>query len=91
MAAIGDTGERKRFKLQSPPEWGIEPVPQAEKTESGEHRFSPAVRLLAEENNLDLDAIHGTGLGGRVTKKDVEAAVAGRSTAGSSATRCCAP
>jgi nucleobase:cation symporter-1, NCS1 family len=31
MAAIGDTGERKRFKLQSPPEWGIEPVPQAER------------------------------------------------------------
>jgi 2-oxoisovalerate dehydrogenase E2 component (dihydrolipoyl transacylase) len=56
-------------------------VAAEDKSETGEHRFSPAVRLLAEENNLDLDAIHGTGLGGRVTKKDVEAAVAGRATA----------
>jgi 2-oxoisovalerate dehydrogenase E2 component (dihydrolipoyl transacylase) len=57
------------------------PAASVEKLESGEHRFSPAVRMLAEENQLDLDAIHGTGLGGRVTKKDVEAAVAGRATA----------
>ncbi|HEY8759574.1 MAG TPA: dihydrolipoamide acetyltransferase family protein, partial [Candidatus Dormibacteraeota bacterium] len=57
------------------------PVAEGEKGESGEHRFSPAVRMLAEENKLDLEAIHGTGLGGRVTKKDVEAAVAGRATA----------
>ena len=52
-----------------------------ERTETGEHRFSPAVRMLAEENNLDLESIRGTGLGGRVTKKDIEAAVAGRATA----------
>lgn len=31
MAAIGETSERKGFRLQSPPEWGIEPVPQAER------------------------------------------------------------
>jgi nucleobase:cation symporter-1, NCS1 family len=31
MTAIGNTEERKGFKLQSPPEWGIEPVPQAER------------------------------------------------------------
>jgi 2-oxoisovalerate dehydrogenase E2 component (dihydrolipoyl transacylase) len=55
--------------------------PAGDKADSGEHRFSPAVRMLAEENNLDLDAIPGTGLGGRVTKKDVETAVAGRATA----------
>jgi 2-oxoisovalerate dehydrogenase E2 component (dihydrolipoyl transacylase) len=55
--------------------------PESEKDESGEHRFSPAVRMLAEESNLDLEAIKGTGLGGRVTKKDVEGAIAGRATA----------
>ncbi|HEY8812905.1 MAG TPA: dihydrolipoamide acetyltransferase family protein, partial [Candidatus Dormibacteraeota bacterium] len=65
-------------KAAPPPQ---QPVAEGEKGESGEHRFSPAVRLLAEENNLDLEAIQGTGLGGRVTKKDVEAAVAGRATA----------
>ncbi len=56
-------------------------IPAGDKGEGGEHRFSPAVRMLAEENHLDLDGIQGTGLGGRVTKKDVEAAVAGRATA----------
>jgi 2-oxoisovalerate dehydrogenase E2 component (dihydrolipoyl transacylase) len=52
-----------------------------DKAESGEHRFSPAVRMLAEENQLDPETLHGTGIGGRVTKKDVEAAVAARATA----------
>jgi 2-oxoisovalerate dehydrogenase E2 component (dihydrolipoyl transacylase) len=51
----------------------------AERLPSGEHRFSPAVRMLAEQNGIDLDAIRGTGIGGRVTKKDVEAAMAARS------------
>ncbi len=37
--------------------------------------------MLAEENHLALDAIHGSGMGGRVTKKDVEGAVASRATA----------
>jgi 2-oxoisovalerate dehydrogenase E2 component (dihydrolipoyl transacylase) len=58
-----------------------EPAPAGDRTESGEHRFSPAVRMLAEENDVDLESIHGTGLGGRVTKKDVESVVAGRATA----------
>jgi 2-oxoisovalerate dehydrogenase E2 component (dihydrolipoyl transacylase) len=35
-------------------------------------RASPAVRRLASEHDLDLSAITGTGIGGRVTKRDVE-------------------
>ena len=42
-----------------------------DRLESGEHRFSPAVRLIAEEKKVALDSITGTGLGGRVTKQDV--------------------
>ncbi|TMD09255.1 MAG: 2-oxo acid dehydrogenase subunit E2 [Chloroflexi bacterium] len=41
---------------------------------SGELRYSPAVRLLAEEKKVDLESLVGTGLAGRVTKKDVLAA-----------------
>lgn len=37
----------------------------------GEGRYSPAVLRLAQEHGLDLRAIPGTGLGGRVTRKDV--------------------
>ncbi|HEY6958516.1 MAG TPA: biotin/lipoyl-containing protein, partial [Candidatus Limnocylindria bacterium] len=35
-------------------------------------RATPAVRKLASENGIDLSQIEGTGLGGRVSKKDVE-------------------
>ena len=38
--------------------------------------LSPLVRKLAAEHNLDLAAIAGTGTGGRITKHDVEAAIA---------------
>lgn len=36
-------------------------------------RISPVVARMAAEHNLDLQQISGTGRGGRVTKKDVEA------------------
>src|SRR5437868_1641961 len=34
-------------------------------------RTSPLVRKLAREHNVDLAAVRGTGLGGRVTKDDI--------------------
>jgi 2-oxoisovalerate dehydrogenase E2 component (dihydrolipoyl transacylase) len=36
------------------------------------HRFSPGVQMAAEELKVDLSKVTGTGLGGRVTKKDVQ-------------------
>lgn len=39
--------------------------------QSMRHRYSPAVRTLAEEHNINLADVVGTGLGGRVTRKDV--------------------
>ena len=40
-------------------------------------RFSPAVRKLAAEHGLDPATLQGSGLGGRVTRDDVLAAVSG--------------
>ena len=37
--------------------------------------LSPLVRRLAEENQIDLSQVQGTGTGGRITKKDVMAFV----------------
>jgi len=37
--------------------------------------LSPVVRRLITENNLDPASITGTGLGGRITRKDVEAVI----------------
>lgn len=39
--------------------------------------YSPLVRRLAEEFDVDLDAIRGTGPGGRVTRADVQQAAFG--------------
>ena len=39
-------------------------------------KLSPVVRKIASENNLDLDQILGTGSGGRITRKDIEAYMA---------------
>lgn len=60
------------------------PVPAAAETESSstsadtamKSRYSPAVMRLAQENDLDLTAITGSGKGGRITRKDVEAIIA---------------
>jgi pyruvate/2-oxoglutarate dehydrogenase complex dihydrolipoamide acyltransferase (E2) component len=39
---------------------------------TGEHRYSPAVQMVASELKVDLTKVEGTGIGGRVTKKDVQ-------------------
>ena len=45
-------------------------------------RATPAVRKLASENKVDLSQITGTGLGGRVSKQDVELYIAGQGKSG---------
>ena len=39
-------------------------------------RSSPLVRRIARENNIDLSTLTGSGAGGRISKKDILAAVA---------------
>jgi 2-oxoglutarate dehydrogenase E2 component (dihydrolipoamide succinyltransferase) len=52
------------------------PVPAAKATESNARdRTSPLVRQIAKEHGVDLSQVHGTGIGGRVTKDDVLAFV----------------
>ncbi|AEH47302.1 dihydrolipoamide acetyltransferase family protein [Parageobacillus thermoglucosidasius] len=45
------------------------PVPNKQTKAKG--RYSPAVLRLAQEYNIDLSQIQGTGLGGRITRKDL--------------------
>src|SRR5207245_2283585 len=63
-------------KAPAPAEPQAEPKPApaaapAAAPDGGEHRFSPAVTMLAEERGVDLARVTGTGIGGRVTKRDV--------------------
>ncbi len=42
-----------------------------DKEQGKRRRYSPVVMRLAEQHSLDLSLLDGTGIGGRVTKKDV--------------------
>jgi 2-oxoisovalerate dehydrogenase E2 component (dihydrolipoyl transacylase) len=48
--------------------------------------LSPLVRRLADEHGLDLSRIEGSGTGGRITKKDVQAAIESGGAAAAPAT-----
>ena len=49
------------------------------RTDLSDVRATPAVRKLASEHGIDISQIEGTGLGGRVSKKDVEDFIAQQS------------
>jgi len=49
--------------------------------EGGPHRYSPGVQMAASDLKVDLSQVTGTGLGGRVTKKDVQDFAAGAKAA----------
>jgi pyruvate dehydrogenase E2 component (dihydrolipoamide acetyltransferase) len=56
-------------------------TPAATSSSSSTERIhsSPLVRRLAKEHGVDLSAIEGSGAGGRITKEDIEAVIAGQS------------
>lgn len=52
----------------------VDPRPTAA-PEGGKQRYSPAVMVLSQEHGIDLSRVVGTGAGGRVTRKDVQAII----------------
>jgi len=60
---------RPREAVARQPETVIE-FPSAE--EGQRVRSSPLVRRIAREHNIDLAQVSGTGLGGRITKEDIQ-------------------
>jgi pyruvate dehydrogenase E2 component (dihydrolipoamide acetyltransferase) len=62
-----------------PPSTTSEPDPAGRPSNGNEHAgegrtfVSPVVARMVAEHNLDINTIRGTGAGGRVTKKDVQA------------------
>jgi pyruvate dehydrogenase E2 component (dihydrolipoamide acetyltransferase) len=66
-------------KQAAPPQPEAAPAPLAQTSapiESGPVKASPLAKKIAKDNNFNLAAIQGTGPGGRVVRKDVEAALA---------------
>lgn len=76
QAAQPPAGEEPKAAASAPKQ----PEPQADgESETGAQgriRSSPLVRKIAKENNVDLAKVSGTGLGGRITKEDIESFIA---------------
>ncbi|PWB74971.1 MAG: hypothetical protein C3F07_06555 [Anaerolineales bacterium] len=71
------TEEKAEEKPASKTDEKPAPAPQASTTpEDDRIKASPLAKKMAEDNNLNLANIQGTGPGGRVVKKDVESALA---------------
>jgi 2-oxoisovalerate dehydrogenase E2 component (dihydrolipoyl transacylase) len=63
------------------PTAALQPATQPADGGTQHARLSPAVRKLAAEHSIDPTSLRGSGLGGRVTRDDVLAAVGSGSTA----------
>ena len=93
IAIIGAAGEKVDAPAAAPSKVESQtseekPAPQTQPTaapvaqasapaESGPVKASPLARKVAKDSGINLASIQGTGPGGRVTRKDVEAALAG--------------
>ncbi len=86
-AAQSPSGEQPRAAQNIPADLsagekiGLERQQQGtveEDNEVGQERVrsSPLVRRMAKDNNVDLTKVSGTGVGGRITKDDIEAFIA---------------
>jgi 2-oxoglutarate dehydrogenase E2 component (dihydrolipoamide succinyltransferase) len=68
-SARPDSGELRRDLAVAAS--GREGGPAALETSNDRQKSSPLVRKIAKEHNVDIGQIHGSGIGGRVTKQDI--------------------
>ena len=71
--------------LQTPPQPAA-PEPETSAPEAGFVKASPLAKKMAQDENIDLSRLHGSGPGGRIVRRDVEAALASGAGAQPSAT-----
>ena len=70
-AAAPGAEEAAEAAAPSPPAQAPSAPAGAPEAGGKQGRYSPLVRRMAKEHNIDLDQIEGSGLEGRVTKEDV--------------------
>jgi 2-oxoglutarate dehydrogenase E2 component (dihydrolipoamide succinyltransferase) len=74
--AVPSQPSQSQLSQQQQQPSGPQPVassPTADRGQDGERlRSSPLVRRMARENNVDLNQVAGTGLGGRISKTDIQ-------------------
>jgi pyruvate dehydrogenase E2 component (dihydrolipoamide acetyltransferase) len=75
--AAAPTPAAKTAPAPAAPVAAAQPTPAAPARDGARIHSSPLVRRMAKEHGIDLASIPGTGTGGRITKEDMEAAIAG--------------
>nr|WP_239534092.1 dihydrolipoamide acetyltransferase family protein [Thalassobacillus pellis] len=70
------TADTPAPKPESEPANEDKKKPAANQDTSNKKRYSPAVMTLAQENDIDLTQVEGSGKGGRITRKDIEKVIA---------------
>ena len=72
-------GGKQKAEAKPAPQAQPEPAPVSQApapAQEGPVKASPLAKKIARDNNVDLARLQGTGPGGRVVRKDVEAALA---------------
>ncbi|HLZ73087.1 MAG TPA: dihydrolipoamide acetyltransferase family protein [Dehalococcoidia bacterium] len=82
MFSTGESAPPAGAEPSGTPAGAPQPAPDGRRNGHGDEqgmagRYSPAVLRLAREHNVDLGTLRGSGAGGRVTRKDVQAFVEG--------------
>ncbi|MGH3708294.1 MAG: 2-oxo acid dehydrogenase subunit E2 [Pseudonocardiaceae bacterium] len=84
LATVGDSAKETTTVAPDQPERSATPEPAADQSSTssgfgaelgGAPYVTPLVRKLAGEHGIDLSSVQGTGVGGRIRKQDVLAAV----------------
>lgn len=77
LARIGEpAGSAQAPAPSGPPVPSVAPAPRAAPAGNGRALLSPIVRKLAARHGIDLGTIQGSGATGRITREDIEAAIA---------------
>jgi 2-oxoglutarate dehydrogenase E2 component (dihydrolipoamide succinyltransferase) len=72
-AAEGQAPAEEAKELAEPAPTPAQPAPAAAPSGNGKSFVSPVVARIASEHGIDPSQVPGTGTGGRVTKKDIQA------------------
>ncbi len=72
MPQVSRTISQVRAQLVEPARAGSGSVREVDHEQGGSRRFSPVVLKIAAEEGIDLSHVTGTGIGGRVSKRDLQ-------------------
>lgn len=73
---VDEPGSKQEQRSSSPTEAVEHKETEASSDQSMKKRYSPAVLRLAQEHDIDLEQVTGSGKAGRITRKDVEKIIA---------------